>query len=300
MTLETFLFKRNLETYHNKFNKIDLHLVKILHETVEAISNFLSKAQIQETDDDYNVDYMIPAITSEVCQGHRYFYCKPCNRHVKASAKSFMEHFFCDKHTVNLLKFEKTLEESDAVSDQRGSVISENEKRVSSKVNPERVRRARQDSQRNSNIQYSTPKKYRAFLKQVNLDQYIRELEMEGDMIRQSNVHGRICQLLRSQLAVQYPNVQTYAFGSVVNGLARSGGDLDIYIDLGNCYVQKPPKRLMGNVIFQTKNILISQTKDWGAFCPITKARTPILKVVCKSLGIQVDLSFCMYELFNY
>lgn len=293
MTLETFLFKRNLETYKEKFNKIDLHLVKILHETVESISTFLSNAQIQETDNNYNVYYMIPSINNEVCQGHRYFYCKPCNRHIKASANSFMEHFFCDNHTANLLKYEKTLEESDGVSDQRGSMISENERRVVPRVD-QRTRRggARQDSQRISNIPFNTAKKYRIFLNQVNFDQYISELEIEGDMIKQSNVHGRICQILQSQLSVQFPKVATYAFGSVVNGLARNGGDLDIYIDLGNCYVQKPPKRLMGNVIFRTKNILISQTNDWGGFCPITKARTPILKVVCKSMGIQCDFSF--------
>lgn len=293
VTLETYLFKRNLELHQAKSNNIDIHLARELLETVESISNFLATAQIQDTDDRFNLDLMKPSFESDMCQGHRNFYCKPCNRSVKATSQSFMEHYSSASHLKHLTKLERTVEhERKSISNSESDKREQRDEKPKEEPTKKEQRKEERKQRKQSIYSFGSAKKLRMFLKNVDIETYIGNLEKEGEMIRQSNVHVHVCTMLLSHLRPFFPKAGAYPFGSIVNGLARNGGDLDIYIDLGDCYVKKPPRRLMSQAIFHTKNALTAQSKDWSGFCPITKARTPILKAFCKSLRIQCDFSF--------
>lgn len=306
MALETFLYKRNLELYQTRNKpKIDIHFARVLAETVETISKFLSRAEIQDQDENFNINNMIPSFEAEMCQGHRYYFCRPCNRNVKASSQSFHEHFSSAKHLKNLTKHERSVGIEENV-DKRSKTTSESEKPTEKSKSREKRERPLKQTRKQSIMSFGSAKKFRLFLNNVKLDSYIANLEKEGEIIKQSNVHKSVCDLLKNQLSPLFPKMSTYPFGSIVNGLARNGGDLDIYIDLNDCYNKKPNRKLMKTAIFQMKNMMMQHANDWTGFCPITKARTPILKATCKSLRIQCDFSFsnglshCNTQLIGY
>lgn len=116
----------------------------------------------------------------------------------------------------------------------------------------------------------------------------------------------KVLELIRQRLSCRFPKVSVVPFGSMVIGLGRQGGDLDIFVDVGNCYFGKPSKSKMKDVIFQTLRILQSKSNEWSDFEAVTHARTPILRVYCRAFKTDCDLSFsnglshCNTELIKY
>lgn len=278
-----------MQKYKNSYNRIDKNLASVLLDAVDSIADFLKDAQIQENDDTSDIADIIPSIQNEICQSHRYYYCKACNQSVKASAKSFNEHFYGNKHLKKLREVERTIEphpekpKKNQLKDPTLAVPNNN---------PKWKERLNSLPAVKGPPEINLTKKARDFLTNVDLDQYTVALLGEGMTLLKSGAHIRVCESLQRRLAGRFPDVHTYPFGSVVVGLGRYGGDLDIFIDIGNCFTEKPSKRKMKDAIHQTQRILMANANQWGDFEPVTKARTPILKVFSRTERIDCDLSF--------
>ncbi|CRK87622.1 CLUMA_CG001418, isoform A [Clunio marinus] len=203
--LETHLLTKQLKDFKSNYNKIDKNLATVLLTAVEAISEFLEDAEVQDSDEKSDVFSIIPTIELEILQAHRYYYCKPCNQSIKNSQR-----------------------------------------------------------------------------------------------------HTRVCERLRQQLSFRYPNVALYPFGSVIYGLGRSGGDLDIFIDTENCFHNKLSRRKMKESIHKTRSTLEQNPRHWSDLESVIHARTPILRAYCRSEKIDCDLSFsnglssCNTQLIGY
>ena len=245
---------------------------------------------------------MIPSIDSEVCQGHRYYYCKPCNQSVRGSAKGMNEHYFGNKHLKKLREYEGSLaHQKPKLKMLQGSTqsldSSKSEKSVKKPAKKERLNslpaqqipRVPKPNPAETNI----PKKFSEFMFHEDLDNATALLISEGCEIMNSQVYKKVCNLLERQLLFRFPDICAYPFGSMVIGLGRIGGDLDIFIDIGQCYFEKPSKRKMKDAIHQIQRILSQNSNNgWSDFEPVTKARTPILRAYCRSEEIDCDLSF--------
>lgn len=273
----------------------------MLLDAVGVISEFLEDAQIQDNDEKANVYEIIPSVDNEICQAHRYYYCKACNQSVRASPKAFNEHFYGDKHTRKLRQVEQSMgsqgkSKKQALLDQqlKGSTQSLDSVKLSTQGKDVKPKKERLNSLPTgvSIAGASLPKGMREFLSVADLDSYTAGILSEGQQILNCNVYKRVCDLLQRRLVCRFPDIKIYPFGSVVIGLGRQGGDLDIFVDTGNCYFEKPSKRKMKDAIHQTQRLLMSSSGQWVDFEPVTKARTPILRVFCKQEKIDCDLSF--------
>lgn len=281
----------------------------MLYGAVDAISNFLDDAEVQENDENADVYDMIPSIESEVCQAHRYYYCKTCNQSVKGSTKSFNEHFFGNKHLKNLRVYESSIsgESRNNRGEARnyepqppfnGSTDSLASTKSATSSIPKVIKKERLNSlpveisQLKQNRNEILPKKMCEFLSSYSLDNFSVELMKIGADIMNSKGYQKVCNLIERQLSFRVPGIKALPFGSMIIGLAGPDADLDIYIDIGNCFTTKPSKRRMKDAIHTTQRIFASNGNQWGDFEAVTKARTPILKVYCRAEKIDCDLSF--------
>jgi predicted nucleotidyltransferase len=304
MSLETHFFAKQLQKYKNGHNKVDKNLAAILLDAVDAIAEFLVDAQISEEDEKADVLEIIPSIENDICQAHRYYYCKACNQSVRASSKAFTDHFYGHKHLKKLRdvdnsmgsheKPKKSLKMKAALNGSTQSLNSLNSDQATTKLSKkERLNSLPSPIPRNKALAPDTnlPKKVRDFLSTQDLDDYTVQLLSEGAQIKNSQVFQRVCQTLQNQLSRRYPQVKVYPFGSIIIGLGKQGGDLDIFVDIAESYFSKMSKRRMKDAIHMTKNIL-AHSPQWDSFEPVVHARTPILRVFYKSEKIDCDLSF--------
>lgn len=90
--------------------------------------------------------------------------------------------------------------------------------------------------------------------------------------------------------------------------MASFGGDLDIYIDVGNMYNGSKivDKEFLVECVEKTERVLNVKNSDWKGFEAVKLARTPILRALNNKEGIDCDLSFtnglshCNTELMKY
>lgn len=289
MSLETHFFTQHLQKYQTSSNKIDKNLAQLLSNTVDAISSFLNNAEYQETDEKSDVYELIPSVDNQMLQAHRYYYCKPCNQSIKSSSQSFKEHFYGNKHLKRLREFDNSMGQprklQNAQQEESRSVDNSEE----AKNKPRRKERLNSAP---SQVTAKLPKRMVDFLCVVDVDNLVGRLIADGNRIKNSQVHKRVSQMLHHRLSSRFPGVKIYPFGSTVIGMGRQDGDLDIFIDIDNCFTGKPGKRRMKDAIHQTQRCLMGQSHHWNNFEPVTHARTPILRVYCQIEKIECDLSF--------
>lgn len=290
MALETHIFTRKLRNYKESTCKIDKNLASVLLNSVNEISEFLNEATIQDNDEKANVIDVIPAIDNEILQAHRSFYCKACNLACKASPKAFNEHFFGNKHLKNLRELEGSVVAQNKTKQRTRGSANQNGEAQSTKSPKERsTSLSKTISVPNDKL----PKNYVQFLTlNHDLDTYTVFLLQDGLRLMNSPANRQICELIRKRLSPRFPNVRANAFGSMVIGLGRPNGDLDIFVDVGNCYYEKPSKQKMKDAIYQTMRVLQPKSNEWGEYEAVTHARTPILRVFCRAFNIDCDLSF--------
>lgn len=172
---------------------------------------------------------------------------------------------------------------------QKGSSLSlsENSHQKKEQLNalPARDRRRIKPSVEN------LPRQMVGMLNEADLDNFAADLLLEGANISRSQVHARVCGLIEHRLNGRFPKVKAYPFGSVVIGLGRNKGDLDVFVDTADYFVRRPNRRDMKNAIHLTQRILTNDAK-WEGIEAVTHARTPILRAYCKSEQIDCDLSF--------
>lgn len=291
MSLETHLFTRQLNQFSSQYNKIDKNLASVLYDAVDAISRLLENAEVQMNDESADIFEIIPAIESEICQAHRSYVCNACNQSVRMTSKGFQEHFFGNKHLKALRAYE--LDNSKgargkASLQMNGSTHSLNSKQLVPKK--ERLNSLPAGPKRHDPD--NLPNKLIAFLATEDIEDFTMKMLMEGTQLMNSKVADRVCNLIYQRLVLYSQHVKVLPFGSMVIGLGRIGGDLDIFIDIGNCYCEKPSKRRMKDSIFQTQRILSQNKNHWDQFEPVTKARTPLLRTYCQLEKIDCDLSF--------
>lgn len=302
MSLEAHFFTKLLKNYKANYNRLDKNLASMLYETVDMISEFLADAQIQEDDDKSDIREIIPSINSDVLQSHRYYYCKACNGSVRASAKSFSEHLFGNKHLKKLREHEQTAGAKDKPKAKRNFELQQLKGSTQSldslkseKTNDKKSKKERLNSLPavvGKQPEPGIPLRIREFLAKADIEGSTVSWISEGIQIMKRQTHVRVCEMIQQRLQNRFPDVKAYPFGSMVIGLGKKGGDLDIFIDIGNCYAEKPGKRKMKDAIHFTSRILQMGGNQWGDFDPVTKARTPILRVYCRAEKIDCDLSF--------
>lgn len=228
MSLETFLFNKNIKKYSNNTNIIDKKLASLLSDAVDTIAEFLSKAKIQEDDETLDV---IPTFENGIAQDHRYYYCKICNQSVKATSLSFNEHFFGNNHLTRLRKYEKNLSgqkiKHQSVETNESTESLENGNNVLEKSPHTKPKKEPLNSAPGvPPVNDQLPKKMREFLAHADLNAISVSLINEGRQIQLTQVYKRVCDLLEARLACRFPNVKAYPFGSMVIGCGRAGGDL--------------------------------------------------------------------------
>lgn len=264
----------------------------MLLEAVETISEFLEEAEIEPDDEKFDVEDIRPSVDSEVLQVHRYVVCKACNKSVASSAKSLNEHFFGSLHLKKLRDYERSFvanpgHQLKEVQGSTQSLGSSNAGSAKAKQLKKEIKKEKKDPG-----EANLPRKMLEFLVGGDLDNFSLELINEGFDIMNSPTNTRVCNLIESQLRFRYPNVKAFPFGSAITGMGRPGGDLDIFIDINNCYLNKPSKREMKNAIHLVKSILSSKPDTWDSFEAVTNARTPILRTFCRKERVDCDLSF--------
>lgn len=291
MSLETHLFTRQLNQFSSQYNKIDKNLASVLYDAVDAISQLLENAEIQMNDETADIFEIIPAIESDICQAHRSYVCNACNQSVRMSPKGFQEHFFGNKHLKALRAFEM-----DSSKGARGKTSLQmngsSQSLNSKKLVPKKERLNSLPAGPKRPDPDNLPDKFIAFLATGDLEDYTMKMIMEGNQLMTTKVTERVCNLIYQRLVGYSNQVKVYPFGSMVVGLGRIGCDLDIFIDIGNCYCEKPSKRRMKDSIFQTQRILSQNSNHWNNFEAVTKARTPLLRTYCQLEKIDCDLSF--------
>lgn len=275
MSLETHIFTKLLQKYSMSCNKIDKNLAQLLTSTVDAISDLVNNAEIHENDHKYDVKDILPANENGTLQAHRYYYCNPCKMSVKPSSETFREHFFGNKHLEQLKKFEKT------VSSPRNKQLKGGQQDTFHRSKKERPP-----------VTAKLPKKMDEFLRKTDFENFVALIIAEGLRIRSSKVHERVCNMLLHRIRPRFPGVTVHPFGSIIIGMGRNGGDLDIFVDFNKCFYQKPSKRKMKDAIHQIQRCLASQPHEWSDFELVTHARTPIIRVYCNTEKIECDLSF--------
>lgn len=280
-----------MQKHKNTYNKVDKNLASMLYEVVDTIAEFLKDAQIQESDEKFDVFEIIPSVDNDICEAHRYYRCKTCNQNVLASSKAFTEHFYGNKHLKKLRDYEKSLPTQ---NDFQRHITKGSSQSISESVVPTKVQKPQKKERLLKSlapVDLNLPKQMRDFLSTADVDSHTACLLSQGKHILDSNIHVRVCNLLRRQLSSRFHEVKAHPFGSMVIGLGLPKGDLDIFVDIGNFFFTKPSKRIMKNAIHKTQEVLRGNGHYWGEFEPVTKARTPILRVFF-SEGIDCDLSF--------
>lgn len=316
MTLETFLFNKQMQSFKDNTNKINKNFAGILLDLVETIESFLQTAEVEEpppSDEEEkmrDVNLIIPTIETAILQVHRSYYCKVCNQAVtKSSSKSINQHFFGMKHLKNLRAYTAKLEEHNRnpkpqsthqnnLSSTDGSTQSLNiiqgESANNENNRPVQKQRLISLPARVREIApiKKLPKKLREFVTNINLTNFTTNLIRDGQKIAEQSKHMRVCELLRRKLVNKYPSVKVYSFGSYAIGLGHDRADLDIFVDTENCFYGKLTKRKMKDAIFNVQRILLSSPDQWRDFLPVIKARTPILRTFCVAEKVDCDLSF--------
>ena len=304
LTLETRLFTKQLQDHKLNYNVIDKNLAVMLNNAVDAISELLREATVQGNNEKQDVTEIISFVENDICQVHRSFYCRACNLNLRTSPKSFSGHFRSMKH------LKKSNEKLIALKKAKGKSIQSKEQLLLNqqfKGSAQSVASSANSSAKKERLNslpssISQPKKPEnlpqtmiSFLGNSDLDNFSVALLSEGTKIYNSQVFKRVCNLLERRLIARYPKVKAIPFGSVVIGLGRPGGDLDIFIDIGDCFNTKPNKRQMKDAIHVTQRILKTNSmgkNQWEDFEAVTHARTPILKTYCCAEKIDCDLSF--------
>lgn len=293
MSLETHIFTKLLQKYSKSCNKMDKNLAQLLSSTVDAISDLINSAEIQENDHKYDVKDILPANENGTLQAHRYYYCSPCKMSVKSSSETFQEHFYGNKHLEQLKKFEKKMNFF------KSKQLKGGQQETFHRSKKERLLSG-------PPVAAKLPKKMDEFLRNTDFENFVAQIIFDGLQIRSSRVHERVCNMLLHRIRPRFPGVDVHPFGSIIIGMGRTGGDLDIFIDFNNCFYQKPSKRKMKDAIHQTQRCLASQPHEWSDFELVTHARTPIIRVYCKAEKIECDLSFsnglstCNTKLMGY
>lgn len=260
-SLETFLFARRLQQHQKMSNKVDKNLATMLLELVDTVGNFLESATIEDDDESKNnINDLIPSVENSIFQAHRMYFCSCCNKNIKAFGATLHAHFLSDSHLKHLKNYAKGL--SSASNAQ--SVIA---------IKPFEKKKERNNSLpamlKEVGIRDGLPKKMREFLSTRDITVFTSSLVREGNLLKTSGQHNRICILIKKQLQHRYPVVEAYAFGSVINGLGRPGSDLDIFIDTENCFYRRLSKRKMKDAIFQVQRILATNPQLWNNFEPV-------------------------------
>lgn len=291
MTLESFFFTKRLEQHQTEGNKINKDLACSLFSLVEKIEAFIENAEIEnENDSNKNgVNDIIPSIDSSVLQAHRYYFCKVCNLSIKSTSAAHTEHLFGNKHSKKLKEYSSKLGEevkpvipnrslfnqSKDKDKEQGSTQSLNEK--GNNTEEKKSKRADKKARLNSLPSQvkdlipgdSLPKRMREFLSTTDVDMFTNSLVREGLQVQKNQKHLRVCDLLRRRLSCKYPKVQIYPFGSYIIGLGHEKADIDIFIDLENCFYEKLSKRKMKDSIFQVQRLLANSPDLWTDFEPV-------------------------------
>lgn len=274
----------------------------MLYEAVDTISEFLKDANVQANNTKNDVSEIIPSVESEICQAHRNYYCNACNQSVRATPKAFNQHFLGTRHLKKLRAVEQSMGTS-TQSKKQGFLNQQFKESTQSLASTTSTFSKKQrlpplitpNSLATPKSVDAFPFKMVEFIGRTDLDNYSAALLTKSAQIFHSQVFQRVCDLLERRLVNRFPKVKAMPFGSVIIGLGQRGGDLDIFIDIGDCFHQKPSKRQMKDAIHQTQRILQKNSmghNQWEDFEAVTHARTPILKTFCCSEKIDCDLSF--------
>lgn len=295
-SLETFLLARRLQKMSNK---VDRNLSTMLLELTETISDFLEKATIEddEISSKANVNDLIPSVESCVFQAHRMYYCSACNKNIKATGPGLHDHFLSDAHLRHLKHYAKGLPSTNPVNDAMNDAVAKPLDKKKERVN---------SLLREVGVKDGIPKKLREFIATQDITVFVGQMMRDGLSLQMSGQYQRICQMLNKQLYFRYPQINVYAFGSVVNGLGCRKSDLDIFIDTEKCFYKRFSKRKMKDTIYHVQRILSNFPQLWDNFEPVVHARTPILRAFCTAENIDCDLSFsnglstCNTNLISY
>ena len=281
-SLETLLFTQRLQEHQKISNNLDKPLASFLLGLVENISNFLENATIHndsdDTSDNPNLDDLIPSVENGVLQINRAYFCRACIRNIRAKGKNLHDHFLSNEHLRNLKKFAQG-NHSEAL--QKPDALKKKER-------VESLPRLLKEVEVKSKL----PKKMRDFIATSNVTEFTANLIRQGNSMKVNGPQSRICRMLQKQLHIRFPSVRAYVFGSFVNGLAANGSDMDIFIDMENCFYNRPNKRKLKDFIYSVHRILSNVPHCWQNFEPVVHARTPILRAYCVSERIDCDLSF--------
>lgn len=217
-SFETFLFARRLKQFQKSYNKVDKTLATMLMELADTISNFTQTAECIDyvgTENMQNLNDIIPSVENSILQAHRMYFCSACNKNIKATGIN--EHFLSDAHLRSLKTFAKLI----PVPKQANNT---SESKPGNSANA-----ATKKEQTNSlllkeiGVKENLPKKMREFIASRDISSFASALVREGNMLKGTGQHNRICLMLQKQLYHRYPQIKTYAFGSFVNGLGCKG-----------------------------------------------------------------------------
>jgi predicted nucleotidyltransferase len=294
LSIQTTHFKKLLETHRLTSNKIDRPLAQSICELLDLISNFTESAvaidaseKENERERDINSIFK-PAIDNTVLLHRTALFCNVCKHDVnKTSALKLTHHFMTDKHIKNMQLFANGLDgvpnaqqskNQSVASDEEGSTQSLDERetdnhRAEKQQKPSPKQRLNSLPARIKDVipRGKLPKKMSHFLMSTNLEAYTNQLLFVGHSVSEQRKHHRVCDNLRQKLRGKYPNIKTHPFGSFGIGLGDDKSDLDIFVDIDNCFYTKLPKRKMKEAIFQIQRILSNAPRDWGDFSPVSK-----------------------------
>ncbi|XP_058822384.1 terminal uridylyltransferase Tailor-like isoform X1 [Topomyia yanbarensis] len=107
-----------------------------------------------------------------------------------------------------------------------------------------------------------------------------------------SPAHTKIAQSLVDLLKLNFPKVKVYPFGSRVAGLGDSASDLDVFLDLYNCFDGAKYSKVEQEVFVGLVHRKLQKSNDWTSLVPIINARTPILRAWNTVEKIDCDISF--------
>ncbi|KAG5683249.1 hypothetical protein PVAND_012541 [Polypedilum vanderplanki] len=323
LNIHTNFFKKYLMMHFANTNKVTKSFVETLRDVADLISRISDSAELVEENDkiierDQDINSIFkPAVHNHTLQLRSFFYCNVCKHDVNPIAEMLIQHFMSDRH-IECLRYYANQDNSFVINHlnvnharnnaaRHQSLSSENEGSTQSLDENDAVNRAKNivdkqaiQKQRLNSLparikdvipKGRLPKGMTQFLLSTNLEKYTNQLMIIGQKNVDQKKYVKVCELLQQRLAFKYPKVKCYPFGSFAIGLGHERSDLDIFVDLDNCFYQKLPKRKMKDAIFNIQRIL-SMGNEWADFSPVTKARTPILRVFCRVQNVDCDLSF--------
>ncbi|XP_053694306.1 uncharacterized protein LOC128742113 [Sabethes cyaneus] len=134
-------------------------------------------------------------------------------------------------------------------------------------------------------------KKLKKFLQKIPIE-YVRNRTKHNLMVMKSSVHTNIAQGLEKLLRLFFPKVKAYAFGSRITGLAGETSDLDIFLDLDDCYDGQNCSKVNQELYVRTVEHILRDSNEWMYFDAVISARTPILRAWNISEKVDCDISF--------